>query len=105
MISLNSSYVKNQSLGPSREGGGEGEWYHDRFGPSFPFFHIFFSRFLFFSCFLFFLFSFFFISSFFDFLMFFHFPCSFFSEEKSFFFSFFLYFFQICFIAGVSIRV
>ena len=64
-ISLDSSHVKNQFLGPSREGGG-GER-GGRFGPSFPFLHLF----LFFPLFFFSFFSFLFISSFFFFFSFF----------------------------------
>ena len=80
-------------------------WYP--FGPSFPFFPTFFFLPFFFVFFLAFYFLFFshflFISSFFDFLMFSIFFFHFF-RRKSFFFSIFLYFFQKCFIAGVSIR-
>ena len=87
-ISLDSSFVQNQFLGPSRvviSGG-------TPLGALFLFlsYFFFFSRFL--SFFLLFIFHFLFISSFFDFLMFFIFH---FSPRKSFFFSFFLYFFQI----------
>ena len=99
-ISLYSSSVKNQFLGPSRVVG-------TPLGPLFLFFLLFFlPLFVFFLPFYFFIFSFFFFSflHFFDFLMFFTFFFHF-SEEKSFFFSFYLYFFQIFLIAGVSIRV
>ena len=94
-ISLDNSCVKNQFLGPSRV------------QALLSFFSsFFFSRFfLSFSCFYLFIFCLFlFISSRFDFLMFFIFFFHF-SEEKSVFFSCFLYFFQICFVAGISIRV
>ena len=92
-ISLDSSYVKNQFLGPSRV-------YRTPLGPLFLLFPtFFFSRFLHFFIF----YHLLFISSFFDFLNVFHFLFSFFSEEKGFFF--FLYFFQICVIAGIGIRV
>ena len=97
-ISLDNSYVKNQFLGPSRVG--------TLWAPLFFFFLIFSyffpTVFLSFSCFLFFIFSHFLcISSFFDFLMFFIFFFHFFRRK----FSFFWYFLQICFNAGVSIRV
>ena len=68
-ISLDSSYVKNQLLGPSR-----GVFPSSTFGNSFPFFSSFFFLpfFCLFSCFLFFIFShFLFIFFIFDFLMFF----------------------------------
>ena len=94
-ISLDSSDVKNQFLGTSRV-------YFPPFGPSFPFFSYFF---LFLSFFLLFIFSFF--SFFVHFFISWIFQCFSFS-----FFHFFrrksfssLYFFQICFIAGVSIRI
>ena len=98
-ISLDSSCVKKHFLGPSRG------WVLHPFGSSFPFFPFVFSP-VFCLFFLLFIFLFFLIFCsflhFFDFLMCFIF--SIFSEEKSVFFSFFLYFFQLCFIAGISVR-
>ena len=84
-ISLHSSYVKNQFLGPSRKAG-------TPLGPLFLFFLLFFcSFFCLFSCFLFSFFEhFLFISSFFDFLMFFIFILSFFPKKK-----FLLFFFLV----------
>ena len=76
-ISLHSSHVKNQFLGPSSGGG-------TPLGPLFLFFLLFSSRFL--SFLLLFIFSFFslflFISSFFSFFNVFHFRCSFFLKKK-----------------------
>ena len=104
-ISLDSSYVENHFLGSSR--GVE----TPPLGPLFLLFlffcSFFFFFFFFFVFFLLLIFPFFHFCSFlhfFDFLMVFHFLFSIF-RRKSFFFSFFLYFFQRCFIAGISIRV
>ena len=89
-ISLDVSHVKNQFLGPSRV------VKETPSGPLLPFFPTFFFSLVF--CFFLVFFEkkslFLFISSFFDFFL-----------RNSFFFSFFLYLFQILFIAGVSIRV
>ncbi len=88
-ISLDSSYVKNQFLGPSRVV--VPLW-------TLSFFPTFFSSrfFCLFPCFLFFIFShFWFISSFFDFLMFFIF--SFFPKKKFLLFFFLVFLSNICF--------